>query len=733
MYRLYLSARAGGKIKHIMEERVRRGEAEHTGIARALRAVPVSCGLALALALVLSASALASPAFRVQRLCGAPRPGSAQCLGMKLVPASLTAADLRANAGAQAAEAAAGASPTVTYKHPFPGYLTAQSLHAAYSLPDETGSSYLQTIAVVDAYDDPTAEADLAVYDETFGLPPCTSANGCFRKIDQEGRSSPLPRKEGEWAGEISIDVQMAHAVCRSCRVLLVEADNEEFVNLGAAVDAAVAAGATEISNSYAGPEEPALANTFAEYNEDFYNHPGVAVTASSGDCGYLDEGCLGEPGTANFPADSPDVLAVGGTDLAETDGSWSSTVWDEGGSGCSAIFSAPLWQSEVADFSATGCGSERSIADVAAVADPEAGVDVYDSTPEGNGNPTGWGVWGGTSVASPIIAAELGLAGGARGVPYPAATLYSHVGEAAALYDVVSGSNGTCAATDTACRAAVGFDGPTGVGSPVGLEAFSLAGAPTNVSPPTISGVAEIGHTLKEGPGSWSGGTTSIGLQWERCNSAGSGCAAIAGAVGSTYMLTAADVGATIRVQETAGNDTGAGAPAASAQTASVGSDVLTLTGFTPPSGITGSTVTLSGSDFADVSEVAFGSLAARFTVLSGAQIEAVVPDGAVASAISVKGAGDTATSITKFTPTLSIVSFKPVSAKPGKTVTIKGVGFNKHSSVSFDGHPATVRSVSAKKIKVTVPAGAAAGQIAVTNTQAPVGTVYSAGKFTP
>jgi hypothetical protein len=716
-----------------MEERARRGEAEQTGLARALRAVLLSCGLVLVLASALSSSALASSAFQVQRLCGPARPGDAECLGMKLVPASLTAADLRTDAATQAAEAAVGSSPAVTYKHPFPGYLTAQSLHAAYSLPTETSSSYLQTIAVIDAYDDPTAEADLAVYDEAFGLSPCTSANGCFRKVDQEGRSSPLPRKEGEWAGEISIDVQMAHAVCQSCRILLVEADNEEFVNLGAAVDAAVNAGATEISNSYAGPEEPALASVFSEYNEDFYDHPGLVLTASSGDCGYLDEACLGEPGSANFPADSPDVLAVGGTDLAEAGGSWSSSVWDDGGSGCSAIFSAPLWQSEAADFSATGCGSERSVADVAAVSDPEAGVDVYDSTPEGNGNPTGWGVWGGTSVASPIVAAEFALAGGAHGVPYPAATVYSHAGQAAALYDVVSGSNGACAAADTECRAAVGFDGPTGVGSPVGLDAFAIPGAPTNVSPPSVSGVEEIGHTLKESPGSWGGGTTSVSLQWERCNSLGSGCAAISGASNSAYTLTAADVGATIRVQETASNGAGAGAPAASAQTASIGSDVLTLTGFTPPSGITGSSVTIDGSDLADVSEVEFGSLAATFTVLSSTQIEATVPDGALAAAISVKGAGDTATSAAKFTPTLSIASFKPASAKAGKTVTIKGVGFNKHSTVSFDGHAASVKSVSAKKIKVTVPAGVQAGPIAVANTQAPVGTVYSAGQFTP
>jgi hypothetical protein len=718
-----------------MDEGIRRGEAEQTGGGRGPVVASLLVGLAVVATLSLCSSALGASApstFRVQRLCGQPRPGTAECLGMKLVPASLTGADLQANAARQAGEAAKGTSPEVTYKHPFAGYLTAQALHAAYSLPEETASSSLQTIALIDAYDDPTAEADLAVYDEAFGLSPCTTANGCFRKVNQEGRVSPLPQKEGEWASEISIDVQMAHAVCQGCRILLVEADNEDFANLGAAVNAAVSAGATEISNSYAGPEESTLAGVFAEYNDDFYDHPGVVVTASSGDCGYLNEACLGEPGTANFPADSPDVVAVGGTTLSESEGSWSSVAWDEGGSGCSQIFNAPVWQSAVGDFSATGCGSERSVADVAATADPEAGVDVYDSTPEGKGSPTGWGVWGGTSVASPIIAAEFALAGGSHGVPYPAATVYSHAGEASALYDVVAGSNGTCAGASV-CRAIVGFDGPTGVGSPVGLDAFSIPGSPTSVSVPSITGMSEVGRTLQESPGSWSGGPTGVSLQWERCNSSGSGCSAIARATGSTYTLTAGDLGSTIRVQETASNTAGAGAPAASAETASVSSNVPTVTGFTPASGITGSSVTIDGSDLDGSSVVDFGSLPAKFTLLSNTQIEAIVPNGDVAAAISVKGPGGTVTSATRFTPTLSVTSFKPASAKPGKVVTIKGIGFGKHLTVSFDGHAATVKAVTAKKIKVTVPAGAQAGPIAVTNTEAPVGTVYSAGSFTP
>jgi hypothetical protein len=592
----------------------------------------------VALAPATSSTALAAgAAYTPRRVCADALPGRAACTAMRLVPA--------------------GARPAVTYREPFPGFLTAEALHAAYSLPGETASSTLQTVAVIDAFDDPTAEADLGVYDERFHLPACTTANGCFRKVNQEGQASPLPREEGEWASEASIDVQMAHAICQSCRVLLVEADDESFANLGTAVNAAVNAGATEISNSYAGQEEPAAAGVFTGYNSAYYDHPGVVLTASSGDCGYLNEGCLGKAGAANFPASSPDVVAVGGTTLTDGEGAWESTVWGEGGSGCSQIFAAPPWQSVVADFSATGCGEQRSVADVAAIGDPETGVDVYDSTPEYPGGPTGWGVWGGTSVSSPIVAAEFALAGGAHGVPYPAATLYSHAGEAGALYDVVSGGNGSCAEGDTSCRAAVGFDGPSGVGSPVGLSAFSTPGSPASTSTPTIAGAAEQGQTLTETAGTWTNSPTSLSEQWELCNASGGGCSAIASASGLSYTLTSGDVDSTIRVQETASNASGSGPPAASAQTATVAGDTLTL----------------------------------------------------------------------------SITSFKPLSGRPGKSVTIKGTGFNASSTVSFDGVRASVKSVSANKLKVKVPAGAGTGPISVTNTSAPVGTVYSASSFKP
>jgi hypothetical protein len=356
----------------------------------------------------------------------------------------------------------------------------------------------------------------------------------------------------------------------------------------------------------------------------------------------------------------------------------------------------------------------------------------VYDSTPEGNGAPTGWTVFGGTSVSSPIIAAEFALAGGADGVSYPAATLYSHLGESEALYDVVSGSNGSCAGASS-CQAAVGYDGPSGVGSPLGLGAFWTPEIPVNTSPPAISGVAEQGQTLSVTAGAWTNSPSSTGEQWERCSASGSSCSAIAGQTGQTYTITASDVGSTIRAQETATNAAGSGAPADSAQTATVVSDVPKLASFTPRSGITGSTVTIEGTALGRASKVEVAGLTAKFTVLSSTQIDVTVPDGARPGKISLTTPVANVKSKTDFTPTLSVRSFHPKGGAPGTRVTIRGMGFNSSSSVSFDGVAASVESVSAKKLEVTVPPGAGAGAIAVSNTSAPVGTVFSASGFTP
>ncbi len=314
-------------------------------------------------------------------------------------------------------------------------------LLSAYALP--SGGSG-QTVGIVDAYDDPNAESDLGVYRSQFGLPPCTTANGCFRKVNQNGGTS-YPRANTGWAEEISLDLDMVSAICPACHILLVEATSNSLANLGAAVNEAASLGAVAISNSYGGGEYSSETGD----EQTYYNHPGIAVTASSGDNGYGVE----------FPAASQFVTAVGGTSLtrAGTSRGWAETVWSGAGSGCSAYITKPSWQKD------PSC-SKRTVADVAADADPNTGVAVYDTY---RVHPGGWLVFGGTSVASPIIASTYALAGGS--VNYGAG---SYSAPAGSLNDVTSGSNGSCGGSYL-CTGGAGYDGPTGNGTPNGTGAF--------------------------------------------------------------------------------------------------------------------------------------------------------------------------------------------------------------------------------------------------------------------
>jgi subtilase family serine protease len=297
----------------------------------------------------------------------------------------------------------------------------------------------------VDAYDDPSAEADMATYRTQFGLPACTSSSGCFRKVDQSGGTN-YPAANGSWSQEISLDLDMVSAICPNCHILLVEGSTASFANLATAENTAAALGANAISNSYGGGESGG-----ASYNAN-YNHPGVAITVSSGDNGY----------GVQFPASSQYVTAVGGTTLTRdgtTARGWSETTWSGAGSGCSAFFVKPAWQKDA------GC-SNRTVADVSAVADPNTGVAVYDSF--AYLGQSGWLVFGGTSVASPILASVYALAGNAATVNYGS---YSYA-NTASLYDVTAGSNGACGGSYL-CTAGPGYDGPTGNGTPNGTGAF--------------------------------------------------------------------------------------------------------------------------------------------------------------------------------------------------------------------------------------------------------------------
>jgi subtilase family serine protease len=361
----------------------------------------------------------------VSRVCATATTG-ASCQALRLDPAAT----------------ASGVTPAAAT----PSGLFPADLQSAYKLPSATAGAG-RTIAIVDAFDDPAAESDLGVYRSQFGLPACTTANGCFRKVDQNGGTS-FPRKNASWAEEISLDVDMVSATCPNCHILLVEANTNSFANLGTAVNTAARLGATAISNSYGGSDASDATNG------SFYNHPGIAVTASSGDGGFGVE----------FPASSQFVVAVGGTSLRRAAGTtrgWTESAWSGAGSGCSAFNTAIP---SAASFD-TGC-PRRAVADVSAVADPNTGVAVFDSVPfQGF---SGWLVFGGTSASAPIIASVYGLAGNAATIDandFP----YQHAGS---LFDVTTGSNGTCSPAQL-CTARVGWDGPTGLGTPNGTGGF--------------------------------------------------------------------------------------------------------------------------------------------------------------------------------------------------------------------------------------------------------------------
>lgn len=344
-------------------------------------------------------------------------------------------------------------------------------LRGAYSLPSTTAGSG-QVVAIVDAYNDPNALSDVNTYRSTFGIPtiakcngskPSTSTNApCFMQVNQSGSTSSLPRNDGGWSQEISLDLDMVSAVCPNCSIILAEASTSSMTNLGTAVNAAANLGATEISNSYGGGES----SSDPSYDSSYFNHPGIAITVSTGDSGYGVE----------YPAASQYVTAAGGTSLflngAGTstptynhETAWETTSTEGAGSGCSKYDPQPSWQSSVTNI--TGVCGMRGVGDVSADADPNTGVSVYDSY--AYRGQSGWLVFGGTSVASPILAAVYALAGNASSVSYGSFS-YSHTGS---LHDVTQYGAYTESCGNTLCNAAAGWDGPTGNGSPNGTGAF--------------------------------------------------------------------------------------------------------------------------------------------------------------------------------------------------------------------------------------------------------------------
>ena len=294
------------------------------------------------------------------------------------------------------------------------------------------------TIAIVDAYGYAKAEADLAVYRAQFNLSPCTTANGCFKKVNQNGSTTSYPRDNTGWDQEQALDLDMASAMCPTCKILLVQATTPSYADLAAAVNTAGSLGAIVISNSYGGSE------TGSQSYANAYNKPGVAVTVSTGDSGY----------GVQFPASAPGTIAVGGTHLVRVaGGGWAETTWTGAGSGCSSTYAKPAWQTDAL------CAF-RMEGDISAVADPATGVAVYGP---GNGGKPTWLVFGGTSVSAPLIG---GIYAAYNLHPTAASNIWAT--HTSGKHDVTSGSNGSCGGTYL-CTAGAGYDGPTGWGTPNG------------------------------------------------------------------------------------------------------------------------------------------------------------------------------------------------------------------------------------------------------------------------
>jgi PKD repeat protein len=411
------------------------------------RAVPGRATCAAQALVLRSSGALVRPRVVRYSALGRVRPGSAH--------------------GATPATNVAAAAP------PQPG--TPAYLQQAYDLSylSETGGSN-DTVAIVDAYDDPSAEQDLAAYRSFFGLPACTTGNGCFQKVGQDGTSS-LPAANPDWQQEIALDLDSVSAICPRCKILLVEADSSRFPDLEAGMETA-AARANQISASWFGtsPSVPSEFRTFS----------GVATVAATGDYGY--------PGASqdNYPAALPGVTAAGGTSLAAAaspgargfgESAWSWNGLNGGGSGCDLQFQRPGYQPAV------GCLG-RAYADVSADANPQTGLAVY--------NQGSWTVVGGTSLSTPLIAAYYAITGVARTTPE--ANAEWAYGKAGALNDVVSGSTGNCAASISyICNAGNGYDGPTGVGS---ISGSVVTGAPGIDGPAISSGSGNTGNTYTQG-----------------------------------------------------------------------------------------------------------------------------------------------------------------------------------------------------------------------------------------
>jgi subtilase family serine protease len=440
-----------------------------------------------------------------RRSCDAPAPGHAACLSQFLAvrrtgapvhpqlqqvasPNPLRRVRARSAATARAAAIAATTSPVPAPQPGGPAYL--QQAYDVAALAQIAGGN--QTIAIVDAYDSPTAESDLATYRSTFNLPPCTA--GCFQKVNQWGSSDPRllpsapPDGKSGWQREIALDLDAVSAMCPNCKIELVEAFTDGIGDLSVAqytaahmtptpnviTDSWGAVPASATSQQNANGEQTWLKNTAT------FTFPGIATVAASLDFGYLGNGQNSQckngytAETCNvYPAALPGVTAAGGTSMVPANGigtqaarGVAEVAWTDTGSGCDTTEARPSWQTFA------GCNG-RAYNDLSADADPATGMYVY------NAADGGWEIGGGTSEASPLIAAYYALVGAGSDPSWAYSTAAAQPG---IFNDPVSGSNGTCQAPITyICNATTGYDGPTGLGT---ISGAVLPGAPGIATP---------------------------------------------------------------------------------------------------------------------------------------------------------------------------------------------------------------------------------------------------------
>ena len=577
-----------------------------------------------------------------------------------------------------------------------------------------TGDGTGQTIAIVDAYNQPNIASDLTAFDAYYGLPDPPS----FTVRNQSGGTSlPSNSSINGWSVEITLDVEWAHVIAPNASILLIEANSNSDANLYAAVDTARNyGGVSAVSMSWGGGESGGDVSANSHFTTPS-GHTGVTFLASSGDSGA---GVI-------YPSASPNVVAVGGTSLFfGSGGSYSSeSGWSGSGGGLSSIQSQPTYQSGIVTQSST----QRAVPDIAMDADPNTGVPIYDTYD--NSPSTPWATYGGTSLAAPLWAGVIAIANQGR-VQYGESTLDGPSGTLPKLYqlpasnyhDITTGNNGFAAGT--------GYDLVTGRGSPIVNQLVNaLVG-----DPPTITGLSPT-----SGPVSGGTSVTITGINFTGATAVNFGAVAAASfTVNSATQITATSPpgGGVVDVTVTT---TGGTSVISRADHFTYNGAVVTGISPTTGPGTGGASVIITGAGFTGATSVKFGATnATTFTINSDTQITATSPagSGVVDVTVATPVGGTSATSnADHFTyvpvPTITGVSPNTGPATGGTSVIITGTGFTGASAVKFGGANAFSYTInSATQITAVDPAGSGIVDITVTVPVAGTSAIASADQFT-